>query len=68
MPHRIEPARRGTRTVYITVGIFYDRGGIHMALTPWFHVNITRRNHPALFAGLRAVLRHMDRWPEDQAA
>lgn len=68
MAHSIEPAKKGSRTVYITVGIWYDRGGIHMTLGHWFHVNITKTNHPALFAGLRAVLRSEDRWPEDKAA
>jgi len=66
--HKIEPAKKGSRTVYITVGIWHDRGGIHMTLGQHFHVNITRHNHYALFVALRAILRHEGRWPEDQAA
>jgi hypothetical protein len=56
--------------MYLTIGIWYDRGGIHVAggQRHKFHLNFTPKNHPAAYRALRAVLAAHGRWPQEEAA
>lgn len=63
-PGEVRAAEKGTRTLYLTVGIWQDRGGVHLSLPGWigFHVNVTAKNHPKLFSLLKDVLQFHGRW------
>ena len=66
MASDIRRSEKGTKSAYLTVGVWYDaeQGHIHLTLpnSGWFHTTVgndatSKRGHPNLFAKLARALK-----------